>query len=396
MSMREFIVLIAALISIVAFSIDSMLPALPAIGESFAIADPNDRQFVLIAFVLAFGPGQLLFGPLSDRYGRRPVMLSGLALFAVFSLLAALASSFWLLLLARVFQGLGASAVRICANAIVRDCFSGREMARVMSFVFTVFILVPIAAPALGQIIVMFTDWQWLFVILGVTGAALAAWYGLRMDETLAEHNRRSLRLKPIAAAFREILSNRIALGYTLAVTLFFGGLFAFIVSIQQIIETIYDRQEWFAAIFAVSATAIGIASLANAGLVRRYGMRRISHAALVVFTVFGMVLLAFALATTPPLWLTMALISIIMGSFGFVSGNFNALAMEPLGHVAGAASSVLGTISFTGGAVLGSLSGQFFNGTIIPLALSYCLFGIIAIAITVWTERGQLFGADD
>lgn len=389
---REFIVLIAALTSIVAFSIDSMLPALPVIGEDFALANQNDRQFVLVAFVLAFGPAQIVFGPISDRFGRKPVLLTGLIFFIIASFGAALTDSWAGLLACRMAQGVGAAAVRITTLAIVRDCFAGRDMARVMSYVFTVFMLIPIVAPAIGQGIIAIAEWHWLFAVLGASGAALALWSGARLGETLPVAERRRLDARSILAAFREILTNRIALGYTLAVTLFFGGLFAFIVSIQQIIDVIYGLHDWFAAVFAASATAMAVASLGNAALVRRLGMRRISHAALVSFTVLGGVLLIFGLWTVPPFWLAITLISLIMMSFGFVAGNFNALAMEPLGHVAGAASSVLGTISFTGGAILGSLVGQAFNGTIVPLAAGYFLFGTVALAIILVTEKGVLF----
>lgn len=392
--MREFIVLIAALTSIIAFSIDSMLPALPVIGADFALADENDRQFVLIAFVLAFGPAQIVFGPLSDRFGRKPVLLGGLVFFVIASLGAAVTESWWALLACRAAQGIGAAAVRITTNAIVRDCFAGREMARVMSYVFTVFMLVPIVAPAIGQAVIAITDWHWLFAVLGISGAALAVWSGTRMAETLPPTGRRPLDVRSIHAAFGEILTNRIALGYTLAVTLFFGGLFAFIVSIQQIVETIYGLGDWLAAIFAACAGAMAVASLGNAGLVRRLGMRRISHGALLSFTMFGGLLLLLGLWTVPPFWLTIGLISVIMMSFGFIAGNFNALAMEQLGHVAGAASSVLGTISFTGGALLGTLTGQAFDGTIVPLAAAYFLFGLTALAIVLVTERGRLFTA--
>lgn len=392
--MREFIVLIAALTSIVAFSIDSMLPALPVIGDDFGLANQNDRQFVLIAFVLAFGPAQLVFGPIADRFGRKPILLGGLGFFVLASFGAAITESWWALLACRAAQGIGASAVRITTQAIVRDCFAGREMARVMSYVFTVFMLVPIVAPAMGQAIVAVTDWHWLFAVLGLAGAALAAWAGMRIDETLPVSARRPLDARSIVAAFREILTNRIALGYTLAVTLFFGGLFSFIVSIQQIIEVVYGLGEWLAVIFAFSASAMAVASLGNASLVRQLGMRRISHGALISFTTLGALLLVLGLLTVPPFWLTIGLISLIMMSFGFVAGNFNALAMEPLGHVAGAASSVLGTISFTGGAVLGTLTGQAFNGTIVPLAFAYFLFGAVGVAIVLITERGRLFAA--
>lgn len=393
---REFIVLIAALTSIIALAIDSMLPALPAISAEFALTNANDRQLVITAFVLAFGPAQLIFGPLSDSVGRRPVLMSGVIVFSLASLAAVFASSFEQLLVARIVQGISAAAVRVSSNAIVRDCFSGRAMARIMSYVFTVFILVPIAAPALGQLMLLVANWHFIFVTFFVVTAALAVWYWLRLEETLPPSRRQKASAKTLWAAVKEILTNRIALGYTLAVTLFFGGLFSFVVSIQQIVEVTYGMQDWFAAIFAITSTFIGAASLTNANLVRKHGMRRISHAALLSFTVLGTVLLIINLFVTPPLWLAVMLIGLIMGSFGFVAGNFNALAMEPLGHIAGAASSVLGTISFTGGALLGAMVGQFFDGTLVPLAAAYACFGAIGLAIVLITERGRLFQSGD
>ena len=396
MGYREFVVLIAALTSLTAFAIDSMLPALAVIGADFALADPNDRQFVLIAFVLAFGPTQIVFGPLCDRFGRKPVLMGGLALFVVSSLGAAVSGSFAALIACRIGQGIGAAAVRITTTAIVRDRFAGREMARVMSYVFTVFMIVPIFAPALGQVIVSVTDWHWLFAVLGLSAALLAGWSAMRLEETLPTAERRPIDPASIAAAFGEILTNRTALGYTLAVTLFFGALFGFIVSIQQIVETVYGLGEWLAVAFAVMATGIALASLGNATLVRRLGMRRISHGGLLCFTVLGGVLMVASLFVVPPYWFTFAMITLIMAAFGFVVGNFNAIALEPLGHVAGAASAILGTISFTGGAVLGALTGQSFDGTITPLATTYFLAGLVGLIIIAITERGRLFRVHD
>lgn len=393
---REFIVLIAALTSIIALAIDSMLPALPAISADFALTNPNDRQLVITAFVLSFGPAQLIFGPLSDSIGRRRVLMAGVIVFSLASLAAVFATSFEQLLLARIVQGISAAAVRVSSNAIVRDCFSGRAMARIMSYVFTVFILVPIAAPALGQAVLWVADWHFIFLTLCIATAALSVWYWLRLEETLPPARRQKASVATLWMAVKEILTNRIALGYTFAVTLFFGGLFSFVVSIQQIIEVVYGMQDWFAAIFAITSTFIGAASLTNANLVRTYGMRRISHLALLCFTVFGGVLLTISFFTTPPLWLAILLIGLIMGCFGFIAGNFNALAMEPLGHIAGAASSVLGTISFTGGALLGAMVGQMFDGTLVPLASAYTGFGIIGLGIVLITERGRLFQPGD
>ncbi|MEX3009420.1 multidrug effflux MFS transporter [Hoeflea sp. TYP-13] len=392
----EFIVLVAALSSIVALSIDIMLPALPQIGDSFSITDDNDRQAVIVVFMLGFGCAQILFGPLSDRFGRKIVLIPAILFYAVTAVADAFADSFSMLLLLRLAQGVGAAAVRIVVNAIVRDCFGGREMARVMSYTFTVFMIVPIVAPAIGQWIVDISSWQWIFIFLGFAGLLLAAWSGLRMRETLPREERLPLSFSAIGNAFKEILSNRLAMGYTLASTLCFGGLFAFVVSAQQVFQSVYDLGHLFALVFALNAGVMAVLNFTNGFLVRKVGMRLISHSALIAFATLGTILLVISFAGTPPFLVAYLLLAAIAGAFGLVPPNFNALAMEPLGHIAGTASSVMGVISFTGGAVLGAVVGQAFDGTLVPLAMGYAVFGWTAVVIIVWTEKGKLFVRPD
>lgn len=388
----EFIVLIAALSSIVALSIDIMLPALPQIGDSFAITNDNDRQAVLFVFMLGFGIAQILFGPLSDRFGRKAVLIPSILFYAIAALADAFAESYTVLLFLRLAQGVGAAAFRVVVNAIVRDCFGGRDMARVMSYTFTIFMIVPIVAPALGQWIIAVSSWQWIFILLGVAALLLALWSGFRLRETLPQEERLPLSYSAIRHAFREILSNRLAMGYTLASTLCFGGLFAFIISAQQVFQTIYGLDKLFAIAFALNAGVMAVLNLANGIFVRKVGMRLISHSALIAFAIFGTILLVISLSGNPPFLVSYLLLAAIAGAFGLVPPNFNALAMEPLGHIAGTASSIMGVISFTGGAVLGAIVGQAFDDTMVPLALGYALFGWLAVAIIVWTEKGKLF----
>lgn len=388
----EFIALIAGLISIVALSIDIMLPALPDIGASFAITEENDRQAVLVYFMLGFGCAQILFGPLSDRFGRKAVLIPAMLFYAVCAIANAFVDSYFALLLLRLAQGIGTAAARIVVNAIVRDCFGGREMARVMSYSFTVFMIVPIVAPALGQLIVSFLSWHWIFIFLGCAGLILALWAGVRLKETLPVEERLPLSFAAIGHAFREILTNRLAMGYTAASTLCFGGLFAFIISAQQVFQSIYELGHLFAVAFALNAGVMAVVNFANGMLVRKVGMRLISHSALIAFAILGTLLLLISLNGNPPFLVTYFMLAIIAGAFGLVPPNFNALAMEPLGHIAGTASSVMGVISFTGGAVLGALVGQAFNGTLVPLAFGYTVFGWLAVLIIIWTERGKLF----
>lgn len=389
---NEFIFLIAALTSVVAISIDGMLPALVMIGSDFQIANPNNQQLVIVAFVVSFGLTQIIFGPVSDRFGRLPVLYFGLGLFVCASLAAAFAYDFTLLLTLRALSGIGASAIRITTTAIVRDCYHGRGMARIMSFVFAVFSLAPIVAPAIGQTILTFLDWHWIFIGLGTFGLVLSTWSGLRLKESLPVERRRSLQFGHVMAAFKEILSNKMVMGYTFALTLFFGCLFSFIVSIPQIVTETFGMGEWLAPLFAVVGIGMGLTSFSNGSLVGRYGMRRLSHSALIVFSFFGFVLAVVCYLGSPPAYVVFPLIIICLMNFSFISGNFNSIAMEPLGHLAGAASSVLGLITFTGGAVLGGIVGQMFDGTVLPLAVAFTLFGVLSLTIIFITERGKLF----
>jgi MFS transporter, DHA1 family, multidrug resistance protein len=390
--MVEFIALMAALTSIVALSIDVMLPALPAIGEALGVAEANDRQAVITVFALGFGLSQLAFGPLSDRFGRLPILMPGLAFYAIASVAVVFVNDFSALLLLRLAQGIGAAAVRIVVSAIVRDCFEGRDMAHVMSYVFTAFMIVPILAPAMGQVILAVAEWHWIFAVLGFASMALYLWTKGRLGETLPPADRRSLSLRAIGQAFGDVFRSRLALGYTFATLLFFGALFSFIVSIQQIYEDIYGLGNYFALAFAANAVGMAITSLANGRYVRKYGMRLIAHGALIVFILAGTALLVIALFGQPPFLVTNGLIALGMFAFGLIANNFNSIAMEPLGHIAGTASSVIGVISFTGGAILGGMVGQAFNGTVIPLAAAFSGFGLLALFVVLWTEKGKLF----
>lgn len=392
----EFIVLMAALTSVVAFSIDIILPALPNIGAEFDLANENDRQLVIVAFIITFGITQLIFGPLADRYGRKWLMLGGLAVYTVASLAASMSPSFEFLLVARACQAVGASAVRITTSAVIRDCFEGRDMARVMSYIFTTFMIVPIFAPAIGQGILFVAEWHWIFTFLTVGSVLLGIWGFQRIDETLAPEDKRSLSPASIFAACKEISTNRISAGYTIASTLYFGALFSMVVSVQQIFVDVFGLGDWFAVAFAINACGMAVTSFANARLVRTIGMRRMSHGAMVVFAVSSAALFVISQLAVLPILSAYILLAIAMMSFGLVAGNFNSIAMQPLGHIAGTATSVIGTLTFTGGAILGGLVGQAFDGTIVPMATAFMVFGVVATLIVFITEGGRLFNAEN
>jgi MFS transporter, DHA1 family, multidrug resistance protein len=392
MGFKEFITLIAAIMSVNALAIDVMLPALPAIGEALQVATENQRQWVVTAYLLGFGGAQLIYGPLADRYGRRPVLLAGLGMYAVFGVLAAFAHSFDLLLLARLAQGIGAAATRVLAVSIVRDCYSGEQMARVMSLTFLVFLAVPIAAPSIGQLILLVAPWRWIFGVLGLFGLTILLWSALRMPETLHEEDRMPVEVGRIAAAVRQSLTERMAVGYMLAMTVMLGSLFGFINSVQQLFADVFHAPDVFPAIFGMVAGFMAVSSLLNARIVSRLGMRRVSHTALLGYVSVAVLHALLALTGHESIWSFSVLQCAMMFCFGMVVSNFGAMAMQPLGHVAGTASSVQGFVTTVGGAVLGFMIGQRFDGSAVPMTLGFALCGIAALLIVVATERGRLF----
>lgn len=388
----EFIFLTALLTSIIAMSIDIMLPALPLIGESLQVADVNSRQFVIISFTLGFAIFQLFFGPITDRYGRRPILLGGMLVFIATSFFCATAQDFETLLIGRFVQGIGAAAVRVVVAAIVRDCFSGNAMGRVMSFSFTAFMAVPVIAPIIGQLVSVNFGWRWIFSGLGAVGVLITIWSSTRLKETMHEEDRLSLDIASLWSAAKEVCTNRIAAGYTLASTLTSIGLFAYIVLVQQVYGELYGLGGWFPLAFAIGAVGIAIASVVSGNVVNHYGIRFMAHLSMCVFAFSGMVLFILCLFGNPPFWVTYTLIFFAMVGFGVLQGNIGAISMEPLGHVAGMASSIIGVFSTTVGVVAGGAIGYSYNGTVLPLGFAFGVFGLAALLVVFWTERGKLF----
>ena len=392
MGFKQFVAFVAAVMATNALAIDTMLPALPVIGDALHIAAENDRQWIVTAYLLGFGGAQIFYGTLADRFGRRPVLLVALGLYAVFSAIAGFAGSLGVMVTARVLQGVGAAGTRVLAVSIIRDRFAGRQMARVMSLTLIVFLAAPIAAPSLGQLIMLVAPWHAIFFALAAFGAIMAAWGAIRLRETLHEEDRLPISAGRVLGAFVFALTQRKAVGYMLAMTVMLGGLFGYINSVQQVFADIFHAAPLFPAIFGITALFMAAASLVNARIVGRLGMHRVSHLALL-----GYVLVAGAHALVAgtgheSLWAFTACQSLMMFCFGLVVSNFGALAMEPLGHIAGTASSVQGFVTTVGGATLGFLIGQQFDGTAIPMTLGFFCLGTGALAIVAITERGRLF----
>ncbi|MFC3072892.1 multidrug effflux MFS transporter [Shinella pollutisoli] len=390
----EFIALMALLMALNALAIDIMLPGLQEIGASLGVENENHRQYVISAYLIGFAFAQLVYGPISDRFGRRAPMFFGLGIYVVSSLAAVLAPTFAILLALRFVQGIGSAAMRVITVSIVRDVFGGRAMAEIMSLIMMVFMIVPVLAPGTGQVIMFFGDWHLIFIFMAVMAAAVAAWMYLRMPETLAPEDVRPFTVRSVVAGFRIVLTDRVALCYTLASTFIFGALFGFINSAQQIYVGIYGLGVWFPVAFAGVATFMALSSFVNARLVGRFGMRQLSHGALLGFLGINALWLVLTLSWSGhlPFAIFIVLFALAMFQFGWIGSNFNSLAMEPLGHVAGTASSVLGFMGTAGGTAIGAAIGQAFDGTALPLVAGFFAVSAVGLVFVLVAERGRLF----
>lgn len=394
LSFGAFVTLVAGMMALNALAIDAMLPALPAIGAALHVPSPNDRQWVITAYLLGFGVAQIVHGTVSDRVGRRPVLLIGLAIYVLFSLVCAFTTDFTLLIIARVLQGFGSAASRVIAVSLVRDCYSGRRMARVMSLVFIVFLLTPILAPGIGQLVLLVAQWRWIFGILGLVGLLVLAASALYLPETLPPERRRAIDPAAILVSWRMVATDRMSLGYTIALTLLSGALFGFINSVQQIMSDVFAAPKALPIVFALIGGSMAVGSLINSRIVERVGMRPVSHAALLGFLLFSAAHLFVAING----WETLASFTLfqvaIMFCFALCGANFGAMAMEDVGSVAGAAASLQGFASTIGGALIGFAIGQQFNGDTAPEAMGFTAVGLGAVIAVLVAERGRLMVA--
>ncbi|HRV94510.1 MAG TPA: multidrug effflux MFS transporter [Anaerolineae bacterium] len=393
----EFVVLMALMISLVALSIDTMLPALSTIGHDLGVQRPNDNQLIISLLLLGLSVGQVIYGPLSDSTGRKPAIYAGFALFIVGTLVALFSRNFSMMLAGRLLQGVGAAGPRIVSMALIRDQYQGRDMARVMSFVMAVFILVPAVGPLFGQTILLMAHWRAIFGVFLIMALIAVTWFAIRQPETLSPDRRRPFSLYRIALAIREIVTNRLALGCTIAAGLVFGGFMGYLNSAQQIFQNQYGLGQLFPLYFSALALAIGSASFLNARLVVRFGMRALSSRAMQ--TIAGLSLLffpiAFLLSGQPPLWLLMIYLIVSFFCIGLLFGNLNTMAMEPLGHIAGIGAAVIGSLSTFIAVMMGLVIGQNYNGTVLPLVGGFAVLGMAALVVLRWAVGAKTVSAE-
>ena len=386
--------MMAALMALNALAIDIMLPGLQQIGAALGVENENHRQYVVSAYLFGFGIAQLFYGPISDRFGRRTPLLIGLGIYIVSAIAVVFVPSFAGLLILRFIQGIGSAATRVISVSIVRDVFGGRAMAEVMSLIMMVFMIVPIIAPGTGQLVLLFGDWHLIFVFIAVVAIIVTIWVARKLPETLDQADVRPFTVKSIVAGFLIVLTNRMALCYTLASTFIFGALFGFINSAQQVYVGIYQLGVWFPVAFAAVALFMSISAFLNSRWVGRLGMRKLSHAAIIGFVVVTFLWLTVQLLSSEPMpfLLFLAFFAMAMFLFGLIASNFNSLAMEPLGHVAGTASSVLGFMGTVGGAIIGASIGQAFDGTATPMVAGFFTVSVIGLIFVLVGEKGKLF----
>ncbi|MBR7890287.1 multidrug effflux MFS transporter [Marinomonas sp. A79] len=391
MGSKEFTLLVALLMSIAALSIDALLPALGVIGEELGVVTANQPQLLISMLFLGLALGQLICGPLSDALGRRPILFSGFALYLVGTLVCYQAESLSMLMFGRFIQGLGVAGPYISAISLVRDLYHGTQMARIMSLVMMIFVLVPAIAPSLGQAIMYFDDWRGIFELYLAYAILLMVWIAWRLKETLPKSNRIAFTTTGFYEGFKEVLTNRITASYTACMGLFFGSFIGYLNSSQQIFQVQFKTGNLFALYFGLLALVLGFASLLNSRVVEKHGAKYIAFRAMCVVVIASTGFFGLHAFVDITLWMFLLYAAILFFCFGLLFGNVNALAMEPMGHVAGIASAVIGSVSSIMSMCIGTLIGQMYNNTLLPISGSFIITGALALCMMYWAEKGRV-----
>ncbi len=390
-SSGEFTLLVALMMSIVAISIDALLPALGFIGQEINLSHPNQIQYVISALFLGMALGQLVCGPLSDATGRKKVLYGGIALFFCGSAICFFATSIEGLLIGRFVQGLGVAGPYVSAISIVRDKYAGNEMARIMSLVMMIFIMVPALAPSLGQAVLLISSWRYIFVLYIVYALIIGVWIFWRLEETLPKEFRIPFTRTGFIDGFKEVISNYSTMCYTLCMGLFFGSFMGYLNSSQQIFQELFNTGKLFTVYFGVLALLFGVASMVNARFVQKWGMEYLCRQATLGIIFSSAIFLALQLITTPNLWMFLAYAAVLFFCFGLVFGNVNAMAMEPMGHVAGIASAVIGASSSIISMIIGTAIGQMYDNTLVPMTCGFLILASLCLVILNFAKQRKL-----
>lgn len=386
----EFIALMAMLMSMTALTVDAMLPALIQIGQSLNVQDANHNQLIVGMVFLGMALGQMLYGPISDAYGRKPAIFLGGAIFLVGAGLSIFAQDFNTMLLGRILQGMGAASCRVVTLAMIRDCFDGKEMARIMSLIMLMFIMVPAIAPSIGQGILLVSHWRAIFVFLFVFALVALLWLAFRQTETLSPKNKIPLSWQNTFNGIRETLSHPLSRNYMIAAGTMFGAFVGYLSSAQQILQIQYELGSLFSLYFGMLALAIGFASFINSKLVMHIAIEKLCIMALIAMSFSSIIFFSIQwLSDTaiPLAWLMLYLV-IMFFTFGILFSNFNTLAVHPLGHIAGVANSVISTVQTLISILIGGFIGQSYNGSTLPLILGFLLCGSASLILMIYTVR--------
>ncbi|MEP7222710.1 MAG: multidrug effflux MFS transporter [Novosphingobium sp.] len=391
-SERELVFMLAGIQALQALAIDAMLPGLSDMARDLAVTDPNRRQLVVGVFMIGIGLGAIVPGLLADRFGRRPVLLGCLGSYIVLSLACAVAYEFNMMVMLRLVEGITCAGLGVLPSAIIRDRFEGDQMARLQSLVAVIFMCVPMLAPSIGQFILLFASWRWIFGFMAIWGAGITLWIALRLPETLDPANRQAINLRAIGANMATTLTTREATGYVLASGAVMGVMWGYVQSCEQLIGEHFGAGRAFPLYFGGMALAMAIANFGNARIVERFGARRVSHAAVLGYIVVSALQLWLANLPHQTLWQFVPVMAGNMMLMGFISANFGSIALQPFARIAGAASSVQAFIRLMLGSLVGALVGQAYDQTARPLAFALLVAGLVSLGLVLHAERGRLF----
>ncbi len=386
---NEFVLLMAVLMSIVALSIDALLPALPEIGEYLGVKNPNDNQLLITMIFLGLGFGQLVFGPLSDSFGRKPIVYIGFIIFVLATLICVSTKSFEIMVFARVLQGIGLSSPRSIALSMIRDQFSGDYMAKIMSIVVMFFILIPVIAPTLGQWVIQLFNWQAVFYFNLFFGVIVMIWFWRRQEETLPKRNRIKFSYNIFLDGLFEFCRHKEAVAFTIASGFITGSFMVYLSTSQQIFQEQYNLAEMFPYIFASLAISVGLATFINSKIVMKFGMWQMAFTAAIVYAIISLLYIAIYFSgNNPNIFVLLTFFALQFFSVGFLFGNLRALAMQPLGHIAGIGAAINGFISTVMAVPIANYIGSFVKTSVLPLFIGFSVFGVLTILVFSYMSR--------